>query len=263
MARLKPAEFDERMTLVEHLDELRSRIIISIVAFGIAFALCFWQDNLMLDIANEPLPDDRNPITFSPTEPFFTTVEVSAYGAAVLSLPIILFQVYAFVLPAFSPREKTTLTPFLLAMPLLFLAGIAFAYFVVLPAATQFLLNFNASEFIIEIRAREWYGFFGITLVAMGLLFQIPIAMLSLTRLEIVEAEWFAKNRRYAIFIISVVAAALPGGDPVSMLLIMVPLILLYEASIILARRFGLPRSEREERDRDVAAPDAPAPGAG
>jgi sec-independent protein translocase protein TatC len=242
--RIKPAAYDDRLTLVEHLDELRTRIIVSLVAFGVAFGLCFWQDNLMLDIANWPLPDDRNPITFSVTEPFFTTVEVSAYGALVLSLPIILYQIYAFVLPAFSPHERRTLTPFLIAMPLLFAAGVAFAYFVVMPAATQFLLNFNESEFNIQVRAREYYSFFGITLVALGLLFQIPIVMLSLTRLEIVEPEFFAHNRRYAIFIISVVAAAAPGGDPVSMILIMIPLIVLYEASIVIARRFGRPPSE-------------------
>jgi sec-independent protein translocase protein TatC len=240
--RVKPAAYDDRLTLVEHLDELRTRIIVSLVAFGVAFGLCFWQDDLMLDIANWPLPEGtENPITFSPTEPFFTTVEVSAYGALVLSLPVILYQIYAFVLPAFSPHERRTLTPFLIAMPLLFAAGVAFAYFVVMPAATQFLLNFNESEFNIQVRAKEYYGFFGITLVALGLLFQIPIVMLSLTRLEIVEPEFFAHNRRYAIFIISVVAAAAPGGDPVSMILIMIPLIVLYEASIVVAKRFGRP----------------------
>jgi sec-independent protein translocase protein TatC len=162
----------------------------------------------------------------------------------VLSLPVILYQIYAFVLPAFSPHERRTLTPFLIAMPLLFAAGVAFAYFVVMPAATQFLLNFNANEFNIQVRAREYYSFFGMTLVALGLLFQIPIAMLSLTRLEIVEPEFFSRNRRYAIFIISVVAAAAPGGDPVSMILIMIPLVVLYEASIVIARRFGKPPKE-------------------
>ena len=248
MARLKQtrARFDDRMTLVEHLDELRNRIIVSLIVFGVAFGLCFWQDGLMLDIANAPLPDDRdNPITLSPTEPFFTTVEVAAYGAMVLALPVILYQVFAFVLPAFSPSEKRTVLPFVFAVPFLFLAGVAFAYFVVMPAAVQFLLNFNEGEFDIQVRAREYYGFLGLTLVAMGLLFQIPIAMLSLSRLEIFSPEQFAQNRRYAIFIISVVAAALPGGDPVSMILIMIPLILLYEASILLARRFGRPPSER------------------
>jgi sec-independent protein translocase protein TatC len=133
------------------------------------------------------------------------------------------------------------LRPFLVAVPLLFLAGVAFAYFVVMPAAIQFLLNFNDAQFNTFVRAKEYFGFFGLTLLSMALLFQIPIVMLSLTRLEIVSPGFFAENRRYAIFIISVVAAALPGGDPVSMILIMLPLIVLYEASIVVARRFGAP----------------------
>ena len=155
---------------------------------------------------------------------------------------MLLYQVYAFVLPAFSPSEKRrTMTPFLIAMPFLFLAGVAFAYFVVMPVAVKFLLNFNETEFNIQVRARDYYGFFGLMLIAMGLLFQIPIAMLSLTRLEIVTPEWFAENRRYAIFIIAVVSAAAPGGDPISMFMIMIPLLLLYEGSILIARRFGRP----------------------
>ncbi len=239
--RVKPAAFEDRMSLVEHLDELRTRIVVSLVAFGIAFAFCFWQDNRLLDIAKEPLPEGTNLITLKPTEPFFTTVEIAAYGAFVIALPILLYQLWAFVLPAFSPRERRAVMPFVIAMPFLFLAGIAFAYFVVMPVAIEFLLNFNESEFDIQLRAGEYFSFFGLFLLAMGLLFQIPIAMLSLTRLDIVSADWFARNRRYAIFIIAVLSAAAPGGDPVSMFMIMIPLIALYEASIIVDRRFGKP----------------------
>lgn len=233
------------MALVDHLDELRNRIIISLLALGVAFALCFWQDGLMLEIANAPLPADTPlPTTFGVTEPFFTTVEVAGYGALVLALPVIIYKVYAFVLPAFSPAEKRVLVPFLIAIPILFVAGVAFAYFVVMPVAVKFLLNFNAAEFDIQVRAREYYSFFGLMLIAMGLLFQIPVAILSLTRLEVVEPEFFAHNRRYAIFVIAVVSAAAPGGDPVSMIMIMVPLLALYEGSIVLARRFGRPPDE-------------------
>jgi sec-independent protein translocase protein TatC len=228
------------MTLVEHLDELRSRIIFCLIALGAAFALCFWQSDFLFDIAKEPL-DGRELTTLGPTEPFFTTVEIAGYGAALLALPLILYQVYAFVLPAFSPHERSTLRPFLVAIPILFLAGVAFAYFVVMPVAIEFLLNFNEAQFNTLVRAKEYFSFFGLTMLAMALLFQIPIVMLSLTRLEIVEPDFFSRNRRYAIFIISVVAAALPGGDPVSMLLIMLPLLILYEASIVVARRFGRP----------------------
>ena len=250
MARQRAIGHDDRLTLVEHLDELRSRIIISLVAFGVAFALCFWQDQLMLDIFNWPLPgdvEDQGLITLSPTEPFFTTVEVSAYGAMVLALPVLLYQLYAFVIPAFSPNEKRVVFPYLVAMPLLFLAGIAFAYFVVMPAAITFLLNFNDEAFNTQLRAKEYYGFLGILTVVLGLLFQMPIALLALCRLGVVTPEQLAQNRRYAIFIISIVAAALPGGDPVSMILIMIPLVVLYEASVWLAKRFGEPKESMGE----------------
>jgi sec-independent protein translocase protein TatC len=243
VARARAIGHEDRLTLVEHLDELRSRLIVSLAAFGVAFALCFWQDQLMLDIANWPLPESTgNPITLSPTEPFFTTVELSAYGAAILSLPVILYQVYAFVIPAFSPHEKRVVFPYLLAMPLLFIAGIAFSYFVVSPIAIDFLLNFNEANFDIAVRAKDYYGFLGILVVLMGLLFQMPIALLSVCRLGVVTPEQLAKNRRYAIFFLSIIAAAAPGGDPVSMMLILIPLVLLYEASVQLAKRFGEPK---------------------
>ena len=255
MARARAVNFDDRLTLVEHLDELRTRIIISLAAFGVAFALCFWQDALLLEIFNSALPEDTpQPITFGVTEPFFTTVEVCAYGAFVIALPVLLYQAYAFVLPAFSDSERKVVLPFLLAAPLLFLAGVAFSYFIVLPAAIKFLLNFNATDFNIEVRAKDYYRFIGVLCLSLGILFQIPLGVLSITRLGIVTPAQLAHNRRYVIFGISVVAAALPGGDPVSMILIMIPLILLYEASIIIARRFGEPRS------RDVS-PTEPAAG--
>ena len=253
MAKVRAVNFDDRLTLVEHLDELRTRIIISIVAFGAAFALCFWQDALMLDIFNKALPGIQEPITLSVTEPFFTTVEVSSYGAFVISLPVILYQLYAFVLPAFSDVERKVIVPFLIAVPVLFIAGVAFAYFVVLPPALNFLLNFNASDFNIEVRARDYYRFIGVLSISLGVLFQIPIGVLAITRLGIVTPAQLAQNRRYVILGIAIVSAALPGGDPISMLLIMFPLLLLYEASILLARRFGRPA----EHDLTPAEPAA------
>jgi sec-independent protein translocase protein TatC len=243
MARMRAINHEDRLTLVEHLDELRSRLIISLVVFGVAFGLCFWQDNLMLDIANWPLPSDiDNPITLSPTEPFFTTVEISAYGAAILALPVILYQVYAFVIPAFSPLEKKRVFPYLIAMPLLFVTGVGFTYFVVAPIATEFLLNFNEENFDIAVRAKDYYSFLGILLLMMGLLFQMPVALLALTKLGVVTPEQLAHNRRYAILGLAILSAAAPGGDPVSMMLILIPLVGLYEASVQLAKRFGRPR---------------------
>jgi sec-independent protein translocase protein TatC len=255
MARLRPVDFEDRLTLVEHLDELRTRIIISIAAFAVAFALCFWQNDHLLDIANAPLPGDREPITFGVAEPFTTTVTISAYAALVLSLPVILYQAYAFVLPALTDRERRVVVPFLLMVPILFVAGVVFAYFVVLPAATKFLLDFNENQFNVEVRARDYYSFFTLTLGVMGLIFQMPIGILAVTRLGIVTPEQLAKNRRYAILVLAVLAMLLPGTDPVSMLLEMVPLVLLYEASVLAARAFGRPPDESAEPEIAVSEP--------
>jgi sec-independent protein translocase protein TatC len=259
VARLRPVAFEDRLTLVEHLDELRSRLIVSGIVFAAALGLCFWQNHLLLDIANEPLPGDRVPITFGVAEPFTTTLTIAAYGAILISLPVILYEAYAFVLPALTPREKRVVVPFLLMVPVLFIAGVVFAYFVVVPAATSFLLNFNESEFNIEIRARDYYSFFALTEIAVGLLFQVPIAMLAVTRLEIVTPEQLAHNRRYAILVIAVVAMLLPGTDPITMLISMVPLVLLFELSLILARIFRPRESASDEVGRPQPASGDPS----
>jgi sec-independent protein translocase protein TatC len=241
MARLRRASFEDRLTLVQHLDELRTRIIVSISALAVAFALCFWQNTRLLDIANGPLPGDRTPATFGVAEPFTTTLTLTLYAAIVISLPVILYQAYAYLLPALSDRERRVVVPFLVTAPVLFCAGVVFGYLVVLPAATKFLLNFNASQFNIQIRAKDYYSFFTTTLGVMGLIFQLPIGILAVSRLGIVTPKQLARNRRYAYLVIAVVAMALPGTDPISMLLEMLPLIVLFEASLALARVVGTP----------------------
>ncbi|MDQ3726174.1 MAG: twin-arginine translocase subunit TatC [Actinomycetota bacterium] len=241
--RVKAVSHEDRLTLVEHLDELRSRLIVCILVFGVALALCFWQNNLLLDIASGPLPDDQDQlITFGVTEPFTTTLTVSAYAAIVLSLPIVLWQLYAYILPAFSHAERRVVLPILMLFPVLFLAGIAFAYFVVIPAAVNFLLDFNDDQFNTQLRAREYYSFFSMTEIACGLLFQMPLAILAVTRLGIVRVEQLRENRRYAYLGMAILAAMLPGVDPITMLIEMVPLLILYELSILLARALGQPR---------------------
>jgi sec-independent protein translocase protein TatC len=240
--RVRAVSHEDRLTLVEHLDELRARLIVCIAVFGVALALCFWQSDTLLEIAQHPLPPHHERlITFGVTEPFTTTLTVAAYGAIVLSLPIVLWQLYAYVLPAFSASERRVILPILLLFPFLFLAGIAFGYFVVMPAALHFLLNFNDNQFNVQVRARDYYSFFSMTEIACGLVFQLPLLILAVTRLGIVSVEQLRSNRRYAYLVIAIVAAALPGVDPVSMLIEMVPLLVLYELSILLARVLGRP----------------------
>ena len=240
--RVRAVSHEDELSLVEHLDELRARLIVCIAIFGVALALCFWQNHILLEIAGHPLPNGHKKlITFGVTEPFTTTLTVTAYGAAILSAPFVLWQLYSYILPAFSPGERKVAMPILVLFPFLFLAGIAFSYFAVMPAAVKFLLGFNDSQFNIQVRARDYYSFFSMTMLAGGLIFQLPLLILAVTKLGIVSIKQLTSNRRYAYLIIAIVAAALPGVDPVSMLIEMVPLLVLFELSILLARVFVKP----------------------
>jgi sec-independent protein translocase protein TatC len=250
--RLKPISHEARLSLVEHLDELRSRIIVSCLAFGVAFALCFWQNELILELVNRPLEGSENlllsesgkPVTLGVTEQFTTTFMVAAYAAILIALPVVLFQAYAFVLPAFSPSERKVAVPLLLMVPFLFVGGVLFGYFVVIEPAINFLLNFNSDEFATALRARDYYGFVGLALISLGILFQVPVGILGATRLGVVTPRQLQRNRRYAILAIAVLAALLPTIDPVTLILEMIPLIILYELSILLAKAFGSRRTE-------------------
>jgi sec-independent protein translocase protein TatC len=239
MARIKKVQHGERVDLTGHLDELRTRVLVSVAAFGVALGLCFWQNHLVLSIVNIPLAG-KELITLSPTEPFTTTLTLSMYAGILLALPVVLYQAYAFVLPAFNRSEKKVALPLMLMSPVLFVAGAAFAYFVVVPAALQFLLHFNADQVSTQLRAKEYYSFLSLTMIGCGVVFQVPVGVLALTRLGITDAAGLRKKRRYAWLGCAVVAAALPGVDPVTMLFEMVPLVALYELSILLASAFGV-----------------------
>lgn len=252
MARIKKIDHGERVELVGHLDELRTRVVVSIAAFGVALGLSFWQNHLILSVVNTPLNGKRL-ITLGVAEPFTTTLTLSAYAGILLALPVVLYQVYAFVLPAFNKSEKKVALPLMLMIPVLFVGGAAFAFFVVVPAALQFLLHFNADQFSTQLRAKEYYSFLSLTMIACGAVFQVPVGILALVRLGITSAAQLREKRRYAWLGCAVVAAALPGVDPVSMLLEMVPLVALYEISIVLAGVFGGDLA----RDADVT-PSAP-----
>jgi sec-independent protein translocase protein TatC len=251
--KLKPIAHDDQLPLVDHLDELRSRLIVCIVVFGVALALCFWQNKLILQLLNFPLesvkslPAGFQPLVLSPAEAFLTTFTVASYFGIMLALPVVLYEIYAFVLPAFTPSERKVALPLLLMVPFLFVGGSVFCYFVVLKPALQFLLSFNASEFNTQLRASDYYGFVALTMIAMGILFQVPIGVLAVTRLGVVTPQQLRKNRGYAILVLAIVAALLPTIDPVTMLIEMVPLLLLYELSIWLAVWFGQPRDDVTE----------------
>ena len=196
------------------------------------------------------------PITTGVGEPFTVTLTVAAYFALLFSLPVLLYQAYAFVLPAFSPRERRVALPLMLMVPVLFLAGVAFGYYLVLPPAISFLQNFNDTNFDVLIQAKDYYRFSVLALLSTGLVFQLPVGLLALNAVGIVSARQLRASWRYAIVAIAVVAAVLPGVDPVTTVILMVPLLLLYLLSILL-----LTIADRRRGDRGEIAAFAPHDG--
>jgi sec-independent protein translocase protein TatC len=321
---LRPIAHEDRLSLVEHLDELRTRLIITLVAFVVALGGCLWQSDEILHIVNRPLEQAtkhrsvkdplqqgtiydqrvgrafqaivpvlqdtavnaktaaertraaqaaaaavavaravpkataRRPVTLGVGEPFTATFKVAAAAAVLIIMPILLYQAYAFVLPAFSPRERQVALPAMLLVPFLFITGVGFAYYLALPKAITFLQNFNADQFDILIQARDLYSFSIMVMGVMGLLFQVPIGIVALTRTGILTTAQLRSSRRYAFLIIAVIAMLLPGQDPVTMVILMAPLIVLYEASILasalLDRRAAraLRRSEAQDDEPGV-----------
>jgi sec-independent protein translocase protein TatC len=226
----------EEATLVEHLDELRTRIFVSLAALVLGFVIAFVFHHTLLDWLNAPLPAERQkPLTLGVAEPFLTAVKVSLLAGLALALPVILWQLWSFLAPAVEEHAERTVLVFVLFATALLAAGVAFGYWVVLPKAIGFLTNFDENQFQIELRARDYYGFVMTVLLAVGLVFQLPIFMLALVRLGVVSTDTLRRNRRLGYFIVAVVAVLLPGIDPVTTILQAVPLIILYEASIWLA----------------------------
>ncbi|MSO44307.1 MAG: twin-arginine translocase subunit TatC [Thermoleophilia bacterium] len=240
--RLRRAAPDEHLSIVEHLSELRVRLAIAAAALVVAFGVLYTFHQGLFDILLDPLsPEYRTLLALSPTEPFLVTITVVAGASILVTLPIVLYQMYAYVLPAVGRQTRRTMLAIVAGVSALFLGGVVFAYVLVLPVALQWLLGFAGGDFTVALRANEYFSFALTMMFAGGLVFEIPVAMVALARMGIVSAGQFRRGWRIAIVVIAAVAAVLPGGDPASMLLLMVPQILLYGVGIWLAARFGRP----------------------
>jgi sec-independent protein translocase protein TatC len=327
---VRPIGHEDRLSIVDHLEELRHRLLICAAALAVAFGICMWQNNAILKVLNTPLleqtnpkaergegttgqalaaqraaaaaasatagslealarpssglpastrarlaaevlklraqakripvtPPQTQPVTLGVGEPFTTTVTVALWAALVIALPVILWEVYGFILPGLTPRENQAVRPLLMAVPVLFVLGVLFGYFVVLAAAVHFLVNFNSGQFNVLVQANQLYGFEATMLLALGLVFQLPVVIIALARLGILTPQMLRRSRRYALVGCAVIAAVLPG-EAITMLLIMVPLYLLYEASILLAAIVYRSRSAAAERPGGEPAPAGGAP---
>ena len=225
----------EEATLVEHLGELRTRLLISLGSITVAFVVAFAFQERILRWLSKPLPDDKTLITLGVTEPFFTAVKVSLYAGLAIALPIVLYQLWSFLAPAFEQHTQRVVSLFVLLGTALFASGAAFAYFVVLPRALDFLTGFNSQFYDIEIRASYYYSFVTMAVLGLGLVFEMPIFILALVRLRILSSDKLRRNRRLGIFLVVLAAVLLPTVDPISLAFETVPLLVLFELSIWLA----------------------------
>jgi sec-independent protein translocase protein TatC len=317
MTRLRPIGHEDQLSIVDHLDELRQRLFVCFGVLFVAFCLCFWQNQALIQVLNRALPStsqaaesgglasipsqsqqlrkgleqisssaaalaklpglpanakpDVNgiaagakhaaealpssepkqvkPITIGVGESFTTTLIVVGYFSLLFALPLIIYQLYAFIVPALSPGERRVATPSIIAAPTLFVVGALFAYFMVLPPAVHFLQGYNSSQFDILVQAKTYYKFEMFTMIGIGLAFQVPLGLLALQRLGLITARTLTMNWRYALVIIAIAAAALPGVDPVSMFFETLPLVLLYLASIVLLKIADYRDAKRAARE--------------
>jgi sec-independent protein translocase protein TatC len=299
---LRPIGHEDRLSVVDHLDELRSRLFVCLAALAVAFALCYWQNNALLDLLNKPLhsvtevgpnkigglaranvgaskaigdaakqfrslsgssdlsagdrsvisqaasdlekaakalpqkPPPTVPVTLGPGEAFTTTLTVTFYAAVLLTLPVLLYEIYAFVIPALSDSERKVARPVVIVAPLLFVVGVIFTYVIVMPAALRFLQGYNSNQFDNLVQAKPLYQFEVITMGAIGLAFQLPLMLLGLRQLGVINGSTLTRHWRYATVILAVIAAAMPGADPVTTGLETAPLVVLFLASIVLLK---------------------------
>jgi sec-independent protein translocase protein TatC len=318
--KLRPIGQEDRLSIIDHLDEVRSRLLICLAALLVVFCVCFWQNNALLSLLNHALPasaktglaathnqevlldramrqigtgaaelktglaeskgvspqslvgagtiesgakaaavalpkvlqQQEKPLVIGVGEGFIVTMAVSAYFAVLITLPLLLYQLYAFVIPALSKEERRVATPTVIAAPVLFLTGAVFTYFAVLPPAVHFLQGYNSTEFQVVVGANSYYKFEIMLMMGIGLAFQVPLLALGLQRVGAITASTLTLNWRYAFVIIAVIVAALPGVDPVTMTMETLPLVALYALSIVLLKWVEHRNYRRARAEADV-----------
>jgi sec-independent protein translocase protein TatC len=231
---------DEQIDLVDHLDELRSRIIIVLAVLAVAMSVLFWKSGEILHFLSQPIRDQiphwQGFLVLSPLDQIMTSISIAIYGALIITLPVLTYQLYAFVLPAFPEEHHKHIKPMVWSVPILFLVGVVFAWYLVVPPAFDFLINFNQDQFNVQLRAKEYIQFVLLTLLAMGLVFEMPMVMMTLGRLGVVSSAMMKRHWRISIVALAVLAMLLPGVDPISYIVEFIPLLVLYGLSYFLVK---------------------------
>ena len=232
---------DHKMSLTEHLIELRKRLTRSLIALGIGFGVCYYYKDLVFDIITRPLTKvlakNSYLIYTGLTEAFFTYMKIAFFASLIITSPFILYQIWKFISPGLLPNEKKYVVPFVISSSSLFIGGILFGYFIVLPTAFEFFVSFNNEYLRAMLSFKDYLSLFVTFLLGFGVSFELPIFIFFLTKLRIVNARMLSKQRRYAILIIFIVAAILtPSPDALSQILMAIPLMFLYEISIFVSK---------------------------
>jgi sec-independent protein translocase protein TatC len=241
---------EEKQTFIEHLEELRKRLIISLVAVGVGFGICYIFSRQIFEVLVIPLqramPPEATMIYTRLPEAFFTYLKVALLGGIFVASPVILYQIWLFVAPALYSREKRYAIPFVISSTILFVGGAAFGYFVVFRYGFQFFMGFATDLIRPAPTLKEYLSFCSMLLLAFGLTFELPLFILFLARLGVVDAQTLSRNRKYVILGMFAVAAIFTPPDIVTQLLMAVPLIILYEVSIVIARMVGKKKKAAE-----------------
>lgn len=231
---------DEQIDLVDHLDELRSRIIIVLSVMAVAMSVLFWKSGEILHFLSQPIRDAiphwQGFLVLSPLDQIMTSISIAIYGGLIVTLPVLIYQLYAFVLPAFPEEHHKHIKPMVWSIPILFLLGVVFAWYLVVPPAFDFLITFNQDQFNVQLRAKEYIQFVLLTLLALGIVFEMPMVMMTLGRLGIVSSAMMKRHWRISIVALAVLAMLLPGVDPISYIVEFIPLLILYGLSYFLVK---------------------------
>ncbi|PZP55476.1 MAG: twin-arginine translocase subunit TatC [Micavibrio aeruginosavorus] len=235
--------------LIDHLTELRKRVLWSVVIMLVGTGICYhFRDNiygfLVKPLADAMGPDDSQRLIYTNlTEAFFTYVKVSVFAGCFLTFPFLATQIWMFISPGLYKREKAAMLPFLIAAPIMFFLGGALVYYIVIPGAWKFFLSFQSSgsetvlPIMLEAKVSDYLDLIMVLIFAFGLAFQMPIVLALMAKAGIISAQWLAAKRRYAIVLIFIVAAIITPPDIISQIALAIPLMILYEISILLIRR--------------------------
>ena len=246
---------EEKLPLTANLEELKKRLVRSLIGIGIGFGVCYYFKDALFKIMTKPLmdvmPKNSYMIYTSLPEAFFTYMKIAFFASLFLTAPFTLYQIWKFISPGLFPREKKYVVPFVLTSTLLFVGGVVFAYFLALPPAFGFFVEFSSDTLRPMFTMREYLSFALKLLLAFGVSFELPVFIFFMAKLGIVNSRLLSKQRRYAILIIFIVAAILtPSPDAFSQCIMAIPLMILYEISIFIAKFAEKKKKETDAGDQ-------------